>query len=89
MNIDRRILLLVPAMLMGGCAHDEAGGSALSTFGEANRQTLAAQVVDPDPQYEFLDPATSADRAAQAVDRHRQGKVKQPERVRSTERGGS
>ena len=87
MNIDRLTWLALAALpLLAGCAADDGIASA-SAFGEANRQTFAAQIVDPNPQYEFLDPETSGDHAAQAIDRYRKGTVKQPERVRSTSGG--
>lgn len=77
--------ILAALPLLAACEHDMAGtGEPLSTFGEANRQTMMAQVIDPDPQYEYLDPATSAEHAGQAVERYRKDKVKKPERVRST-----
>lgn len=92
MNTDRArrlapaaLSILVALPLLSACEHDMAGTEPLSTFGEANRQTMMAQVIDPDPQYEYLDPATSAEHAGQAVDRYRKDKVKKPERVRSTE----
>lgn len=51
MNSDRAKWLALAAMpLLAGCAHDGAGPAPLSTFGEANRQTMLAQVVDPDPR---------------------------------------
>lgn len=71
------------AGLLAGC--EDGGIKSASAFGEANRQTMMAQVVDPDPQYEFLDPATSGEHAAQAIDRYRKGAVKQPEKVTSTQ----
>jgi hypothetical protein len=71
-------------LLLCGCEHalgDEAGAVK---FGEPNRMTMAAQVVNPDPQYDK--PMTgSADSAAQAVERSRTDKVKKPEKVRSTQ----
>lgn len=71
--------------LLAACTGETGGdGAVASTFGEANRQTFAAQVVDPDPQYEYLDPATSGQHAAQAIERYRKDAVKQPDKVRST-----
>lgn len=90
MNIDRRAWLsLAMIPLLGGCVHDGAGTEPLSSFGEANRQTMLAQVVEPDPQYETLVPPGSAAKAAQANDRYRKDAVKKPERVRSTTTGNS
>lgn len=85
MNSDRaKWLALVAVPLLGACVHDSAGTAPLSTFGEANRQTMLAQVVDPDPVYDSAVPPAHAGKAAQAVDRYRKDTVKKPERVRST-----
>lgn len=75
-------LALAALPLLAACEHDQAGleGPA-STFGEANRQTMLAQVIDPEPQY-AEDATSSADHAAQAIDRYRTGSVKKPERVK-------
>lgn len=92
MNTDRLRLLglgLAALPLLAACEADKAGIASASSFGEANRQTNLAQVVDPEPEYEYLDPATSALHAAQAVERYRTDKVKKPDKVRSTESGGS
>ncbi|MBU3992748.1 MAG: hypothetical protein KKA12_09455 [Alphaproteobacteria bacterium] len=89
MHIDRlRWLALAALPLLAGCEHDSAALAPPSTFGEANRQTMMAQVVDPDPQYEYLDPETSAERAAKAIERYRGDKVKKPDRVNSTQTSG-
>lgn len=90
MHIDRlRWLALAALPLLAGCQHDSAASRPpASTFGEANRQTMMAQVVDPDPQYEYLDPETSAEHAAKAIERYRADKVKQPDRVKSTQTSG-
>ena len=58
---DRRLLalaLVLPAL--AACEHNYPGPAA-SNFGDANRVTMAAQVVDPDPQYDTLNPPTSAE----------------------------
>jgi hypothetical protein len=90
MTIDRKFLAALSlATLLAGCEtgfRDPEGD--ISTFGEANRQTMMAQVVDPDPQYE-QPLATSADHAAKAVDRYRKDAVKKPDQIRSTQSGGS
>ena len=87
MNTDRiRWIGVAVLPLLAACAEDIAStGTPASTFGEANRQTIAAQIIDPEPQYDTLVPPTSAQHAAQAADRYRNDKVKKPERVRSTE----
>lgn len=91
MRTDPRRLILIglTPLLLAGCENGFGETRPASTFGEANRQTLAAQVIDPDPQYEYLDPETSGDHAAQAIDRYRKGTVKQPDKVRSTDSGSS
>lgn len=79
-------LALLP--LIGGCAsipsiHEQPGDSQ---FGEANRQTMMAQVVDPDPVYDA--PMTgSGDQAQRAVERYRTDAVKQPDSIRTTDAG--
>lgn len=84
------LALLAPAIALAGCSTlSETGSLEKTTIGEALKTTLAAQVIDPDPQYEFLDPATSGQHAAQAVERYRTDKVKRPERISSTSRGSS
>ena len=78
-------LLAAGAATLAGCSTTSPTGRIEDTnFGEANKATFAAQMIDPDPQYEFLDPATSGEHAAQAVERYRKDAVKRPERVRST-----
>jgi type IV pilus biogenesis protein CpaD/CtpE len=56
-------------------------------FGEANKQTMAAQVIDPSPVYLNPVPISSGEHAAQAVERYREDKVKQPDRVATTDAG--
>ena len=85
MNIDRRMIvlaLMVP--LLAGCETTFRDAEAdVAEFGEPNRQTMAAQVVDPDPVY--ADPLpTSAEHAGQAADRYRKAAVKQPARTATT-----
>jgi len=90
MNSKRLIPIALGAALLGGCASTYSPNVGIidpADFGEANRQTYAAMVVDPDPQYEG-EMETSADHAAYAVERYRQDNVKQPETIRSTS-GGS
>ena len=85
MPINRTWVAIALLPMLAACnEHLVDMGPPVSTFGEANRQTLAAQVIDPDPQYEFLDPATSAEHAAQAIERYRKGTVTKPERTSST-----
>lgn len=95
MNSDRLINRLrglsiaVATLTLGACAstHSASTGPIDSAdFGEANRQTYAAMIINPDPNYS--EPMrTSAEHAADAAERYREGEVKQPEAIRSTEGG--
>lgn len=91
MNSDqvRRFACLALLPLAAGCASvpslyeqpDDA------TFGEANRQTMMAQVINPDPVYD--EPlVTSGEHAADAVDRYHRDAVKQPESISTTSGSG-
>ena len=87
-----RITPVVAAATLGtalvGCAENsiyERPGDA--AFGEANRQTMMAQVIDPDPVYE--EPMVgSGEHAADAVERYRTDSVKEPESISTTTRIG-
>lgn len=87
MNSDLARAVIVPVLVLalGGCATNaitEKPGDL--KFGDANRQTMMAQVIDPDPVY--TQPAqTSGAHAADAVERYRTDKVKQPDSVRTTQ----
>ena len=91
MNIERSARLAIcaafPLVMLAGCADKsifEAPGDA--SFGEANRQTMMAQVVNPDPVYTD-ELVTSGEHAADAVQRYREDAVKQPESIRTTDVG--
>ena len=75
------VAVLLPAL--AACEHNYPGPPA-SSYGDANRMTMAAQVVDPDPQYVTLNPETSGEHAGQAAERYRKGAVKKPVRTSST-----
>ena len=86
MPIDRLGLIaaLVLSGAVAGCT-DPQGATlpymgGLANFGEANRQTMAAQVIDPTPVYTTLVPETSGQQAAAAIERYRTDKVKIPVR---------
>lgn len=73
---------------LGGCTTTAADPLVENQYlGEAKSRTMAAQIIDPAPVYEYIDPPTSGEHAAQAIDRYRKGAVKQPERVSSTSTG--
>ena len=90
MNFKLRILFVgTGALALAGCVTDDGiMGLGDTGFGDANRQTMAAQVIDPNPVYEDPIPPTSADNAVDAIDRLRNDQVKQPERVSTTEEPG-
>ena len=87
MNIDRarRIACLAMLPFAAGCAsipsiYEDPGDAK---FGEANRQTMMAQVIDPDPIYD--EPMVgSGEHAADAVERYREGTVTEPQGVSTT-----
>ena len=82
-----RAAVIAAGLALAGCQtnwHEELGAAE---FGEPNRQTYAAMVVNPDPVYD--EPlAISAEKASDAVERYREDAVKQPERTSSTAGGG-
>ncbi|WP_228726859.1 hypothetical protein [Novosphingobium aureum] len=94
MSSDRKTMVrtaLLAASLgaglsLSGCATPDGdfymGGP--DNFGEANRMTMAAQVIDPDPVYDTPLPEGHAEHAGQAVERYREDKVKQPDRTRTS-----
>ena len=77
---SKALLLAAPFCLLAGCATHYSPGVGQfdqEAFGEANRQTYAAMIIDPDPQY---DEAIEYDGevAADAVERYRDGEVEEP-----------
>ncbi|MBY6127090.1 hypothetical protein KUW15_00025 [Qipengyuania aquimaris] len=92
MNTKRtRILLAGAAVLAATACTNNDGRLDLTqgdpTWGDANRATMAAQVIDPSPEYDTPIPPTSASNAVRAADRYREGTVEQPERISTTEIG--
>ena len=88
MNIKPVLMLAVASAALAGCETAYLAEPGAAEFGEANRQTYAAMVVNPDPVYEepFVG---SAEKASDAVERYREDSVKEPETIRSTETSGS
>jgi hypothetical protein len=73
-------VLLGAALALAGCQHGPDGYPYMGgpdNFGEANRVTMAAQVVDPAPQYDTA-------MADSSVERYRTDKVKKPDKVRTS-----
>lgn len=79
-------LLMVPAMVGCGAYPPPLSEANAAKFGEANRQTMMAQVVDPDPTYDGP-LVTSGNKAEQAIDRYNTDTVKQPTRLQTTDVG--
>lgn len=83
MNIDRLATpaALLSGLLLAGCASTYSASAGVidqEAFGEANRQTFSAMVVNPNPVY--TEPMeTSAEHAADAAERYRSGNVLEPE----------
>ena len=86
-----RISPLAAASLtvLAGCttAGTSPGMAKVDNWGEANRQTMAAQIIDPTPTYEYASPETSGTQVAAAVDRVRTDRVKKPEKVQTSKAG--
>lgn len=87
MNTERAgtALACLTLLTLSACAGDNSYLRSMpDNFGEASRQTLAAQIIDPDPQYDTVVPATSAEHAAAAIDRYHKGGVKAPPKESTT-----
>lgn len=94
MAIDRARTVFAAGLLLalGACGttpHTMGWGKG-DQFGEATRQTFAAQVIDPNPVYEEPYAIGNGAKAAAAVERYRTDKVKQPvaQRTNSLSIGG-
>lgn len=89
MNIDpcKAVIALAGLVALSGCTQSLLEEPGDSTFGEANRQTMMAQIVDPEPVYD-QPMTTSGENAANAVERYRKGTVKEPA-ADSTTQGSS
>lgn len=93
MNIDaKRILPIAGAALALAACTNNDGRLDLTqgdpTWGDANRATMAAQVVDPSPDYDTPIPPTSATNAVRAIDAYNQGDVEEVETISTTESSG-
>lgn len=81
------VAICVALAALSGCTDAGVKSASAASWGEANRQTMAAQIIDPDPQYDTALPATSGSHAAAAVDRYNKDQVKKPDKVRTTNVG--
>ena len=87
MRIDLRLAVFALAVpLVAGCTTSQSmkHGADDEGWGEANRQTMAAQIIDPAPQYDYAVTETSGEHVADAIQRYRDDKVKRPERVKTS-----
>lgn len=90
MKAMRASAVLTVTAFLSGCASTQSNKSAGlggDNFGEAYRQTLAAQIKDPAPVYDSR-MTTSGRHAAQAVERYRTDRVKRPDSVRTSKLAG-
>ncbi|MEY4269376.1 MAG: hypothetical protein RLZZ58_592 [Pseudomonadota bacterium] len=79
MIFNRRIIAAAAlSMTVTGCTATDPN------MGNSVRQTMAAQIVNPDPDYQGQPQTTAGTQAATAVERYRTGTVKKPDRVRTT-----
>ncbi|MXO62259.1 hypothetical protein [Qipengyuania oceanensis] len=91
MNIDPKKVAFVlgASAMLGACATDPKTGDFVQyEFGDAVKQTMMAQVVDPDPEYETLVPESSGEHSSAAIKRYREGNVKEPRRQGVTSGSG-
>lgn len=90
-DFSKLTAMAAATMLVAGCMSDGSDSmvSSVSNWGEANRQTMAAQVIDPTPVYDSAVPQSSGEAAAKAVERYRTDKVKKPERIKTSTAGAS
>ncbi len=84
MTIKRIILVAVAALSVSACTPNDVG------LGTAAKANYAAQIVEPDPQYDSAMAANGAQTAA-AQERYRKGAVKKPVSIKTTSKsdGGS
>lgn len=72
--MTRMLLPGLAVLALAGCA---APATLDPAFGNAIRQNMAVQIVNPDPDYSE-DAVSSGPRAAAAIDRYDRGVVKKP-----------
>lgn len=87
-KLPRSVLASAAVLALAGCTANNGLAPLPDNFGEASKQTFAAQIIDPDPQYDTVVPETSGDHVQDATDRYNAGAVKKPPR-QSTSTGAS
>ena len=92
--MSSRLLLAATfgTLLLSGCASRQ-GDLAVSpdpNFGESTRYNAAIQTINPDQVYgpEGARPGDNGERAADAVQRYRQGEVREVEQIGTTSGAG-
>ncbi len=78
------LFALLPLVALAGCAGDNMGLGSASDLGEATRQTFAAQVIDPMPEY-ASEQQTDGQHVAEAIERYDTDKVKLPDRTSTSD----
>lgn len=87
-DFGRLAISALLAAALAGCATTDRTRMVRDNWGEANRQTMAAQIIDPAPQYDTA-MTTSGDQVAGAIERYRTDKVKQPEKIKTSKVGAA
>jgi hypothetical protein len=79
------LLILAPALLAGGCVNEPIGQRDPG-LGEAVRYNAAVQTINPDPVYAEggAMPGDHGEHAARAVQRYREGEVKEVQMMETT-----
>lgn len=76
--------ICIGSVLTGCAAYGNLDGPYdPAAFGEANRQTYAAMIAYPEPEYD-TEMEGDVDKANAAVERYRNDDVKEPDSIRST-----
>jgi hypothetical protein len=83
-KLPRSVLASAAMLALVGCTANDRLASLPDNFGEASKQTFAAQIIDPAPEYETLVPETSGDHVQDATDRYHAGTVRKPARQSTT-----
>lgn len=86
MNSNRLCIAALAALALSGCASygNTEGLYDPDAFGEANRQSYAAMIANPEPDY-AEDAAASGEKASNAVERYRKDTVKEPKTESATD----
>ncbi len=81
-----RVVALAPLLALGACGHPDFGPGA-ADFGNAVKQNIAVQSVNPEPELALTPPDMDGSRAAIAVGRYQADKVKPPRELRTSDVG--